>query len=162
MPILSGSFLRPQPLHQLHGFLGQTHALHKPDYQRKCPQESLGGTRGAITRCLWCELSAAGGCRGSSGGCCTAGASRCCGRQCGAVYWVPTRITWGQRKVLGAGVPPALSPCLPPSILGCRGLLRQHWRRTGSFLPSSLPILSLTEGCIQLCTKLDFIVSLAL
>lgn len=126
MPILSGSFLRPQPLHQLHSFC-LTYALHKPDYQCKCPQESLGGRKGALTRCLWCQLGAAGGCRGSSGGCCTAGALRCCGHQRGVACWVPTSIAWGQRKVLGAGVPPARSPCLPRASWGAEG----SWGSTG-------------------------------
>lgn len=175
------------------------------------PPGITGGARGAITGRLWCWLGAAGD-FGGSGGCRAAGAFRFrgCGRGRGGVCWAPRSFAWGQRKVLGAAVPPRPSPKpLPapegpceqgrealaaftnllsscPKMAGCLrahmgeaqrlsilagrvpnfdtalaeapGLLGQRWRRTGSFLPSSCPILGLTEGCTKLCTKLDFIV----
>lgn len=85
----------------------------------------LGVTGGVITEHLWRWLGTAGG----SGGCRAAGAFRCRGggRGRGGGRRAPGRVAWGQRKVLGAGVPPAQ----PPAPACPRGSLRAGQGREG-------------------------------
>lgn len=99
-----------------------------------------GGAR-LITGHLWRRLGTAGG-SGGSGGCRAADAFRFCGHgsSWGGGCWGPRSVAWGQRKVLGAAVPPP-----PPSPEGPCGQGREGLTAFTNSL-SSRPQIA---GCLR-------------